>query len=329
MLSHEGLVVNQWAHAQSVGLRSSDRALVTLPLYFGYCNTAQILAHLALGGFLVLAPYSHFAPVAFCRLIEEHGVTVTTVVPAMLEMLVGLRNLRRFDLSSLRMICFGGSGLSEDRQAVVQAALPHVELVQTYGQTEAGPRVTTLRGPDAAGRPGSAGFPIAGVTVDVVDDAGLPLPTGLAGEVRVRSPGTMLGYYRQPEKTAEVLTANGLLTGDLGRLDADGFLYLVGRRRNLILTGGINVYPEEVESYLEESPGVAEALVYGQAHPILGEVPVAEVVPRRPVSAEEILLHARKGLALHKVPRAVRLVKALAKTPSGKKVRPRAREEQS
>jgi long-chain acyl-CoA synthetase len=195
-------------------------------------------------------------------------------------------------------------------------------LLEGYGLTEAGPVVSAHRysGPRKLG---SVGSPIPGVEVRIVDDEDRPLPTGDAGEICVRSPGVMLGYYRMEAETAAVLRGGWLRTGDVGRLDEDGFLYIVERKKDLIIVGGLNVYPREVEEQLYAHPGVAEAAVVGIPDPAHGEAVVAFVVgkPGERPSADQVIAFCRERLARFKCPRDVRFVDALPKSPIGKTLR--------
>ncbi|HEX2095587.1 MAG TPA: class I adenylate-forming enzyme family protein [Longimicrobiaceae bacterium] len=315
MLSHRGLLANARSHSASLRLRPEDRALVALPLFFGYCNTAQMLSHLLLGGTLVLLP-GPFTPGKLCRLVESERVTTFTAVPTLLFYLLRYERLAEHDLSSLRFVSFGGSVMPPERLEELARVLPGVGFAQTYGLTEASPRITTLPPEEAHARSGSVGRPIPGVEVRIVDEAGYPREAFRTGEVVVRGPSLMLGYYRRPEATAQVLRDGWLHTGDLGYLDGEGYLYLVGRKKNVIIRGGVNVYPEEIEEYLLRHPGVAEVLVERDPHPIQGEVPVARIVLREGASLRDAELAAfcRRGLTALKVPTRFELVSALPRT---------------
>jgi len=195
-------------------------------------------------------------------------------------------------------------------------------LVEGYGLTEASPVVTSTRlsGPR---KPGSVGQPIPGVDVAILDDDDRALPTDATGEIGVRGPNVMLGYYGLPDETARTLRNGWLHTGDVGRLDADGFLYIVERKRDLIIRGGFNVYPREVEEVLYAHPAVAEAAVVGMRDSLMGEEVCAFVVlkPGAIADADAIVDFCRSRLAKYKYPRAVRFLSALPKNPVGKILR--------
>jgi long-chain acyl-CoA synthetase len=320
VLSHGNVLSNARAHARSTGFVRSDRVLITLPMHFGYCNTAQILCHIALGGRLVLLPHL-FTPASFCAAVEREGVTTVTLVPTLIHALAAYEGMAAHDLSSLRTICFGGGPIAPDVLARAARALPHVEFVQTYGQTEASPRITTMR--QAQSAPRCVGQAIAGVSLTIRDETGAVLPPRAIGEICVSGPGVMLGYYRREAETADVLRNGVLHTGDLGYLDETGRLFLVGRRRNLIIRAGINIYPEEVEEHLKSHPDVSDAVVLGEDDESAGEIPIAIVVPStgRAPSEPELLRHCRTGLAPYKIPARFILRAQVPRTYNGKVAR--------
>lgn len=324
MLSHHNVISNANSHIASLGLHHDDKVLIALPMFFGYCNTAQMLTHILLGGTLVLLP-GIFTPARFCLLVETEKITTFTGVPTMLLYLLSYRGLASHNLASLRYICYGGSAMPQEQLLRLMQQLPSVGFVQTYGQTEASPRVTTLAPQDALRKRGSVGRAIPGVEVCVFGQEGHALSPFEIGEVVVRGDNVMLGYYKRPEITAEVIRDDRLFTGDMGYLDDDGYLYLTGRRRNMIIRAGINIYPEEIEEYLMQHPDVFEAVVVGEEHPIQGQVPVGIIVPRdgASLSADELITFCRKGLAAYKIPTRIEFRAALPKTYNQKTQRHR------
>ena len=322
MLTHRNLISNASAHALHMGLMSEDRVLILLPMHFGYCNTAQILAHLLIGSTLVILNGS-FAPHRCLRLVQEHRVTTFTAVPTMLLQLQSFVHRQKYDSSSLRLVCFGGAPFPVERLQQLMAEYPHVALCQTYGQTEAGPRVTGVKPADAARWPGSIGTPIPGVTVKLLTDQGQPVGPGEIGEIVVQSAGVMKGYLGRPEETADVIRDGWLYTGDLGQQGVnEGEYYIVGRKKNFIIRGGINIYPEEIESVFLQHPAVGAVLVRGVPHPVLGEVPRAYVVPTEgtKITGGELQSFAANHLAAYKLPK-IELVEKLPRTYSGKVLR--------
>jgi long-chain acyl-CoA synthetase len=195
-------------------------------------------------------------------------------------------------------------------------------LLEGYGLTEASPVVSAHRY-SGVRKLGSVGQPLPGVDVRILDDADRVLPVGEVGEIGVRGPNVMLGYYRMAEETAHTLRGGWLHTGDVGRLDEDGYLYIVERKKDLIIRGGLNVYPREVEEVLYAHPGVAEAAVVGVPDPLMGEEACAFVVLRPGAAAapEALIVFCQERLAKFKCPKQVRLVEALPKSPIGKILR--------
>jgi len=316
------LLANAVAHAGSVGLCPDDVCLVSLSPAFGYCHTAQILATVASGGRLVFPPRPAL-PGELGRIIEEHGVTTTTMVPHQLGGPM-LRALGRG--GSLRQLVLGGSPVGAALARSVAELLPQVEMVQTWGMTEAGPRLTTWRGGRDREHPGSVGLPLEGVRIIAADDLGRLGPPGPdirvhPGELVALTPYLMLGYLDSPEETEAALPAPGLLrTGDLGRVDPDGYVHVTGRVKNLIDVGGKKVAPEEIESVILAVPGVAEARVYAEEVPGRGERPAAQLVAAPgvdldPVRVGELL---RSQLARHKWPGRIDVVDHLDRTTNGK-----------
>ena len=195
-------------------------------------------------------------------------------------------------------------------------------ILEGYGLTEATTVVSAHR-VSGVRKLGSVGQPIPGVEVKILDDDDRELPRGDVGEICVRGPGVMLGYYRMPEETAKVVRNGWLHTGDVGRLDADGYLYIVERKKDLIIRGGFNVYPRDVEEVLYAHPGIAEAAVVGERDPLMGEEVVAFVVlkPGAEAGADAIIAFCRERLAKYKCPRRVRFLDSLPKSPVGKILR--------
>ncbi len=315
MLSHRALLANVEAVIAAHRYTSDDVSLVSLPMTFGYCHTAQLLTHVALGATVAIAP-APFVPAHLCTAIERHGVTNYTAVPANLLMLRTYRGFSGHDLSTLRTVCFGGAPLEPAVFTQLCDLLPGVEFVQTYGQTEAGPRITAMAMADAVGHPRSVGLPLPGVALRICLD-GATAPDGVIGEVVVASPSLMDGYYRRPEDSARVLRAGELWTGDLGFLH-DGYLHLAGRLSNVINSGGVNLYPEEIEECLRAAPGVIDARVYAQPHEMLGEIPVADVILEQGTALASVRSYVRHHLADYKVPHRLRRVPDLPRTVTGK-----------
>jgi len=286
---------------------------------YGYCHTTQLIAETDAGGTLALLP-GIFTPRTFADLVSAVEATTTTVVPSMLTLLARSRWHTYEQVSSLRTIVFGGGPVSLEVLDALRARLPKAELVQTYGQTEAGPRVTTLRWSDAGVRRGSVGRAVPGMRITIRSPNGEVVPSGQIGEIVVSGPGVMSGYFNDPAATAAVLNDGWLRTGDLGSLDDDGFLWLAGRLRNLIITAGRNVIAEEVEVHLRGIPGVADAAVFGEPDELRGERIHAVIVirPGADLTAADVRASLATRLASHKLPRCVSFVTDLPRTANGK-----------
>jgi long-chain acyl-CoA synthetase len=266
-----------------------------------------------------------FDPAGWLKLAQEHRVQRTTLVPSMIQMLLA-QPLEEADLSALVSVSSGGSPLAADTRQEFEARVPGAVIYEGYGCTESASIISA--NPLGARRPGSVGLPIPGCEVTIRDDGDGVLPPGQDGEICVRSPGVLSGYWQAPEATATALTGGWLRTGDVGHLDADGYLYVVDRKKDLIIRGGFNVYPRDVEDVLLTHPAVAQAGVVGRPDPRLGEevVAFASLRPGATATTDELLGHARAHLAATKYPRAITIVPALPLTSVGKLDRKRLRE---
>ena len=297
-----------------LGIVPGERWLACLPLY--HVGGLAVLFRSCLYGTAVVLHHS-FDVAAVRRSLRDDGITLVSLVPTMLARLLH-EGLTAADAPDLRLILLGGAAAPAVLLAEARAAgLP---VAVTYGLTEAASQVATMLPSDVANKPGSAGKPLFFTTVAAVDDDGRELPPGMPGEIVVRGPTVMAGYYRDEAATAAALRGGRLHTGDIGYLDEDGDLWLLDRRADLIVSGGENVYPAEVERVLREHPAVALAAVVGLPHPEWGQQVAAAVVLRAPGAAtvDELLAHCRARLAGYKHPRRLVLCAELPQTASGK-----------
>jgi long-chain acyl-CoA synthetase len=317
-LSHGNLAANARAAASLYELDRREWALAVLPLSHSYGLTVMNAGHL-LGTRGVLLRW--FNPELVLSSIERYRVQSMSGVPTMFVHLLNWPDADRFDTSTMRL---WGSGAAPLPPEIVEPFEKKFggRILEGYGLTEAAPIVSAHR-LSGVRKLGSVGQPIPGVEVKILDDDDRQLPAGEAGEVCVRGPNVMLGYYRMPEETARTLRNGWLHTGDIGRLDADGFLYIVERKKDLIIRGGFNVYPREVEDVLYAHPKVAEAAVVGVRDAVMGEEVRAFVVLKagEQVPAPELIAFCQERLAKFKCPREVRFVEALPKSPIGKILR--------
>jgi long-chain acyl-CoA synthetase len=264
-----------------------------------------------------------FDPAGWVKLAEEHRVQGSALVPSMIQMLLG-QPLEEADLSGLTAISSGAAPLADEVRREFEARVPSATIYEGYGCTEAATFISA--NPPNARRVGSVGLPVPGVEVSIRDDAGGVLPPGQDGEICVRSPGVMTGYWRTQD--AGALAGGWLHTGDIGHLDADGYLYVVDRKKDLIIRGGFNVYPRDVEDVLLTHPAVAQAGVVGRPDTRLGEEIVAFVSlrPGLDATASELTEHARRHLAANKYPREITIVPAMPLTSVGKLDRKKMRQ---
>ena len=278
------------------------------------------LATLWAGGTVVLNPSRGFDPGEVLGTVERHGVTITLFVPSVLRMVLA-HPIEDHDLSSLRMVLSGGEPVPVPAIEEFSRRLPTCDLVQAYGMSEFPTLMTSLDTEYGVTKRGSAGRATRVTELRVVDAEGKDVPPGEHGEIIVRSPATMIGYYGRPEATAEALAGGWFHTGDRGYLDEDGFLFIAGRTKDMIISGGLNVYPAEIERVLEKHPGVREVAVVGVPDDRYGEVGEAHVVvaEEATVSEAELEAFARAELANYKVPRRWLLrTEPLPRTASGK-----------
>ena len=317
-LSHGNLASNARAAASLYELDRSAWALAVLPLSHSYGLTVMNAGNI-LGTKAVLLRW--FTPDRVLETIERFRVQSMAGVPTMYVYLLNYPEADRFDTSSMRS---WGSGAAPLPLEIVEPFEKKFggRLMEGYGLTEASPVVSAHR-LSGVRKLGSVGQPIPGVEVAILDDADRALPAGDVGEVCVRGPNVMLGYYRLAEETAKTLRNGWLHTGDVGRLDDDGFLYIVERKKDLIIRGGFNIYPREVEEVLYAHPKVAEAAVVGMRDPLMGEDVLAFVAlkPGAVEDADEIIAFCQARLAKFKCPKQVRFVPALPKSPIGKILR--------
>lgn len=319
MLTHSNLINNVESNILSLGLTNDDKVLITLPMCFGYCNTAQFLTHLYLGAQIFIYT-GMFMPKKIFETIQNEKITNMTVVPSMLLMLLEYRYKEKYSIQSLRYICFGGSKMPEEKLLMLIESFPKVDFVQTYGQTEASPRTTMLEAEYTITKLGSIGKPIPNVNVKIVDNNDIEVNPNIIGEIVIAGKNVMKGYYKQDELTKQTIRNGWLHTGDLGYVDEDGFFYITGRMKNIIISGGINIYPEEIEEILLNYQGIEDAYVTSEAHPILGEVPIATIVAHNNeyLDINKVRTYCKEKLADYKIPYRFETVKEIEKTYNGK-----------
>jgi fatty-acyl-CoA synthase len=318
LLSSRALMWQYVSCAIDGSMSPDDVELHTLPLY----HCAQLDCFLGVDVYLGATSVILRGPdpAAILRAIEEHRVTKFFAPPTVWIGLLRHPDFDTADLSSLRKGYYGASPMPVEVLKEIQQRLTAVNLWNFYGQTEMAPLATILGPEEQLSHPGSAGRAGLNVETRVVDDLDRPVPAGTVGEIVHRSPHATLGYYRDPEKTAEAFRNGWFHSGDLGYLDEDGRLYVVDRKKDMIKTGGENVASREVEEAIYRLEGVAEVAVFGISHPRWVEAVAAVVVPKEgaTLTSERVVEHARSVLAGYKAPKYVVVADALPKNPSGK-----------
>jgi long-chain acyl-CoA synthetase len=319
MLTHRNLVSNAF-HFQACWQFGPDTCWLVAAPMFHAAGTIAVLATIWHGGRQVILPA--FDPAVALDLIEANGVSATLVVPSMLAAMCDEQLVRPRDVSSLRLISHGGAPSATETLRRAQRVFPAAELMHIYGATETSPIATILQHEERildGAQAGSCGQPAVGVDVRVQSPVGESLPAGEVGEVAIRGPNVMAGYWRKPDETAAALVDGWYLTGDLGYMDEEAYLFLVDRAKDMIVTGGENVYSVEVEDVLYKHPAVAEAAVFGIPDARWGEAVHAVVVLRAPVSEDELIQHCRVAIAAYKVPKRVEFSdEPLPKSGAGK-----------
>lgn len=318
MLTHNNLICNVESNISSLNLSKNDITLISMPMYFGYCNTAQFLTHIYLGASIIILD-GVFWPKRFFEIVQEERITNFTGVPSMLFMLLDYRYSNNYDISCLRYICFGGGNMPIEKLKALIAKFCTVGFVQTYGQTEAGPRLTALLPDDSVKKIGSVGKAIPNVDIKIFSNCDKELDSNVIGEIVAKGSNIMKGYYKQPEITKSVLKSGWLHTGDLGYFDDDGYLYLTGRKKNMMISGGINIYPEEIEEILMGHSAVLECCVIAEHHSLLGEIPIAKIVLKENNYREDdFKKFLQSHLSDYKIPKRFDFVDELPKTYNGK-----------
>jgi fatty-acyl-CoA synthase len=318
-LTHSNLLTSALASADALELKSDDVVFGLNTLFNVFGLGPGVLGTLAAGATLVLQ--EDIAPAETLEVVEREKVTVYHGVPTSFILDLHEPTLPERNLKTLRTGIIAGAPVSEDLVTRIKRDLvPEIRIA--YGLTETGSTVSITRASDPAGKQvATVGRPVASADVKVLDFDGTPLPVESIGEIAVRGAGVMRGYYRQPGETSQVFTEDGFfLTGDLGMIDEEGYLHVVGRRKEMIIRGGFNVYPREVEDRLHAHPAVLDVAVVGLPHEVLGEVACACIVlvEGAIVTGEEIKEFCRETLADYKVPDLVRFLDSFPMTGSGK-----------
>ena len=319
MLSHRNLLRNIEQIQARLHFTPEDRFLAVLPLFHSFAATVCMNLVLAIGASAVLL--ENFAPGRVIETIEKQRITVVPAVPAIFNAVLHFATGQAFDFSALRMFVSGGAPLPAATLQALEARFG-VPVLEGDGPTECSP-VTSVNPLDGPRKIGSVGPPLPGVRVAIFDEQDNVLPAGEIGEIVVQGDNVMLGYLNQPEATAEAMTGDWYHTGDLGRVDEDGYVFIMDRKKDMIITSGLNVYPREIEEVLAAHPAVRDSAVIGLPDAMRGEEVVAVVVlrPEANTTERELTLFCRESLANYKVPRRILFRATLPLGSTGKVVK--------
>ena len=317
-LTHANLINNvEVSAADLFQLGPDDLIFGGLPLFHAFGQTCTLNAAIMTGASLSVLP--RFDAAKALGILADQRVTIFAGVPTMFSALLHVPDRSGYDVSALRLCISGGAAMPVEVLRQFEDAFDCIVL-EGYGLSETSP-VASFNHPGRERKPGSIGTPIRGVEMRVVDASGAEVPQGEVGEIAIRGHNIMKGYLNRPEATAEAVSDDGWFrTGDIGRVDEDGYYYIVDRKKDLIIRGGYNIYPREIEEVLYEHPEVAEAAVVGIPHPELGEEVGAAVAlkPGATVTPDELRSYVKSQVAAYKYPRRVWIVDALPKGPTGK-----------
>lgn len=318
MLTHANLAFSVHTATNSFNFGPGDRFMAVLPLCHIYGLTVVMLGTLSRGGTLVIQ--EKFEAATCLATLEKERITVLPAVPTMYQFMLIEMARKAYDLSSLRLCISGAASLPVEIFGRIEECFG-APLVEGYGLTEVS-CLATFNRLDAVRKVGSVGRPFDGIAVRITDEKGCDLPFGQdqIGEIAIKGPNVMSGYYRQPEASAEVLQDGWFFTGDMAYRDEEGYVFIVGRKKELIIRGGQNIYPREVEEAIMRLKEVVEVAVVGVACPLMGERVKAFVVvrPGCQLDEETVKDHCRTYLAEYKVPRLVEFISALPRNSTGK-----------
>jgi len=321
MLCHRNFIANSLNTQALCHLSSEDKLLIMAPMFHVTALNSQLIkiVHAGATGVLMRA----FKTEEILDTIEREQITEMTGVPAMYSMILQSPTLERRDLTSLRYCGYGGAPAPVEVIKTLKEKFPTWRLRNVYGLTEASSWVTMLPHEQTTIRPDSTGLPVPVVRLKIIDEMGSEVPQGKVGEILIKGPSIFKGYWRNPEATAESLRDGWFHTGDLGRFDEEGYLYVVDRKKEMVIRGGENIYCIEVENVLYQHPKVVEAAVTGVPDPILGELVKAVCVLKKGQNASELEIQefCKKYLADYKVPKIVCFIDELPRNPAGKVIK--------
>ncbi|PYF05858.1 class I adenylate-forming enzyme family protein [Ureibacillus chungkukjangi] len=317
-LSHRNVYETAEIWSESMKMTNNDRMYICTPLF--HCAGSHVFAVPTMyqGGAIVIE--EAFSPDRTLKNIVQTRATIFFGVPAMYTLLLNKPEIKSYNFEHLRMFVYGAAPMPYELVKRLKDTFPKVKVQNCYGQTENSPAASSLTDQDALKKIGSVGRPLPRTEIKLVDASGEEVPLGEVGEICVKGPQVMKGYLRNPEETSRTIQNGWLYSGDLGKFDDEGFLYIVDRKKDMIIRGGENIYPIEVEEVLYQIPQVLEAAVVGIPHEVYGEVPKAFVVAKenQALTEEEVLTYCGTQLAKYKIPMEVEFLKELPRNASGK-----------
>ena len=327
-LTHRNVLWNLYNTIWARDDKAGERAVIVGPLYHTAALNNHLTIQVALGGTSIII--RKFEPQALLRTIEKEKATIVSGAPALYNMLLQHPDAHKYETRSITKCTSGSDKLPMEIKKRLLEFFPNIQGVyDVYGLTEASPGITILNAADSLRKDGSVGKVLPFVDARIVDENKNNLPPGEVGELICRGPNVMQGYHRNPQATAETIQNGWLFTGDLARMDREGFVYIVDRKKEMIVSGGENIYPREIEEVIIKHPSVADVAVIGIPHPKWGETVKAFVVPGqgRTIDEKEVIDFCKKYLASYKKPTAVAIVPAIPRNPSGKALKRVLKEE--
>jgi len=316
MLTHDNLVANADQTRMATDSTDEDITLCVLPMFHSFAWTTCVTLPLLCGGKIVI--HESFVPQAFLKTIPEENITIIAAVPTMYAVLLQVPEVNPDHYKKIRLAYSGGAAMPVEVIKKIDEKY-RIKILEGYGLSETSP-VCTVNPWKGMRKPGSIGITVPGVDCRIVDDSGNDVPRNAPGELLFRGRNVMKGYYNLPEATAEALKDGWICTGDIGYMDDDGYIFIIDRKKDLIIVGGLNVYPREVEEILYTHPKVAEAAVIGVPDKLRGESVKAVIALKQGETAaeREIIKYCQEKLANYKLPKSVQFMEALPKTSTGK-----------
>jgi len=316
MLTHHNLIYDTEATIEHLHVDDTGRYICVLPMFHAFAETVCMLMPIFLGADIVIA--EKFLPEKVLRTIQEKNVTFFTGVPTMYTALLNVKNRDQYNLSHLKLCLSGGAAMPQQIMKEFEETF-NVTIIEGNGPTETSP-VAYANPPKGIRKPTSVGLPIPGTAVKIVDKDDNELPRGEIGEIAVKGDNVMKGYFKNPEATKKALRGGWFHTGDLGKMDEDGYIYIVDRKKDMINVGGMNVYPREIEEQLYKHPKILEAAVVAAKDELRGEIPKAVIVLKEGETAteREIRTYCMEYFANYKIPKLVDFVDELPKGTTGK-----------